>query len=192
MISAKQIALVHVAVKQLKLDDDTYRAVLAQHGGGAESAKDLDHDGFRAVMEFFNRCGFRSTWTKRTFGVRPGMATPGQVDLIRKLWREWSGADDEAALNRWLERFYHVTALRFLPRQEAGKAVNGLRAMTKRSENAFQRLIALAKGEAPEGYSEADAVADYLRIHPECEEADVRPTLADRLAALHRVWAESS
>jgi hypothetical protein len=106
MISTKKIALVHVAAKQLGFDDDMYRAVLRQHGGGVTSARDLDQDGFRGVMAYFNAWGFRSSWTQRTYGVRPGMATPAQVELIRKLWREWSGDDDEAALNHWVERFY--------------------------------------------------------------------------------------
>ena len=83
-------------------------------------------------MRYFTACGFRSTWTKRTYGKRPGMATPAQIELIGKLWLERSGGDDEAALGRWLERCYHVTPLRFLDRDAAGKAVKGLNAMTKR------------------------------------------------------------
>ncbi len=139
-ISAKQIALVHVAAKQLGIEDDVYRAVLARWGDGAASAKDLDHAGFEAVMLWFNAHGFRSTWTKRTYGKRPGMATPAQVELIRKLWREWAGSDDEPALYKWLERRYHVAALRFLDREGASKAINGLQAMTSRKR---------AKADAP-------------------------------------------
>ena len=135
MITAKQIALVHLASKQLGFDDDTYRAILLQKGGGVTSAKELDQDGFRGVMAYFTEWGFRSDWTKRTFGTRPGMATPGQVELIRKLWAEWSPDSDEAALNHWIERFYHVTALRFLDRDAASKAVNGLRAMIRRRQD---------------------------------------------------------
>lgn len=132
MPTAKQIALVHVARKQLGFDDDTYRAILHHHGGGAASAAELDRDGFDGVMAYFTAWGFRSTWTKRTYGRRAGMATPNQVELIRKLWREWSGGDDEAALNHWVERFYHVAAVRFLTPDAASKAINGLRAMIAR------------------------------------------------------------
>ncbi|MDQ3557986.1 MAG: regulatory protein GemA [Pseudomonadota bacterium] len=60
-ISTKQIALVHVAAKQLGVEDDVYRAVLARWGDGAASAKDLDHAGFERVMTWFNAHGFRST-----------------------------------------------------------------------------------------------------------------------------------
>ena len=40
-----------------------------------------------------------------------------------------------SGLNKWLERYYHATALRFLDRDAAAKAVNGLRAMTKRRQD---------------------------------------------------------
>jgi Protein of unknown function (DUF1018) len=132
-LTPKQIGLVHVAKKRLSLDDDSYRAIL--HGcAGVETAADLDAAGFNAVMAYFTGCGFRSTWTQRTFGQRGGWASPAQVDMIRSLWREWSGADDDAELNKWLERSYHISALRLLDRTAAVKAINGLRAMMRRKK----------------------------------------------------------
>eukprot|EP01037_Dinobryon_pediforme_P021832 gene21832-22807_t len=112
-ITVKQVALIHVAKRQLGLDDDSYRAIL-QACGRVDSAADLDAAGFHAVMAYFTACGFRSTWTQRTFGKRHAMASPQQVDMIHKLWLEWSGSDDASALNKWIERSYHVSALRFL------------------------------------------------------------------------------
>lgn len=142
MISAKRVAVVHVARRQLGLDDDAYRAVLHHHGGGAASAKELDDAGFERVMAYFNAFGFRSTWTKRTYGNRPGMAAPKQVTLIRALWREWSGADDEAALNRWLDASFKVSALRFLTAGGAQQAITALRSMTGRgSRKPKQRKV---------------------------------------------------
>jgi hypothetical protein len=40
-------------------------------------------------------------------------------------------------------------------------------------------------------YSEEDAVADYLALRPECDAANVRATLAERLFAMNRGWGES-
>lgn len=131
-MSPKQIALIHVAKKRLGLDDDMYRAILYKLGG-VMSAKDLNAAGFEAVMEYFTACGFRSDWTHRTFGRRPGMASPAQVDLIKSLWSEYTGRDDEAALNKWLERSFHVSALRFLPASMAQKAITGLKRMKSRN-----------------------------------------------------------
>ena len=130
-MTPKQIGLIHVAKKQLGLTDDQYRALLLW-AGGVESAKDLDAAGFERVMGYLTRLGFKSDWTKRTFGNRPGMASPRQVDLIRELWRDYSGADDDAALGKWLERSYKVSSLRFLDAPAAQKAITGLRAMTRR------------------------------------------------------------
>jgi len=130
-MTPKQIALVHLAAKQLGLDNDLYRTILKVRGG-VESAKDLDRDGFERVMAYFTAHGFRSTWTKRTFGKRPGMASPEQVDIIRRLWEQWSGDTDESAINRWLERSYHISSLRFLTPSSASKAINGLKAMVRR------------------------------------------------------------
>lgn len=131
MIERNLIAQIHIAKKDLGLDDETYRAVLAREAG-VESSKDLDREGFAAVMDYFNRCGYRSPYMKETYGRRRGMASPSQVKLIRALWREWSGSDDEAALNRWIERFYHVTTLRFLKPDKAGQAITGLKHMIAR------------------------------------------------------------
>ncbi len=130
-LPSKCIALIHVAAKQLRLDEDTYRAILKVHGG-VESAKALNQRGFEAVMAYFTAHGFRSDWTQRTYGKRPGRASPAQIDMIRSLWREWSNDPDDAALNHWLERSYRVSTLRFLTPDIAAKAINGLRAMTRR------------------------------------------------------------
>ena len=131
MLNRKQIALVHLAAKQLGLDDGTYRAAL-EHQGGVTSAKDLDHAGFTTVMAYFTACGFRSDWIKRTYGNRPGMASPGQVDLIRLLWRQYAGSGDDRALNRWLDRSFKASALRFVTRDQAAMAIAGLKAMIAR------------------------------------------------------------
>lgn len=130
-MTKNQLAVVHQAKKELGWDEPMYRAILRALGG-VESAKDLSPEGFGLVMEYAASFGFKSTWRQRTFGHRPGMATPHQVDLIRDLWREFSGGDDDAALNHWLEKFHHCTALRFASRAVAHKAIAALKAMAGR------------------------------------------------------------
>lgn len=135
-ISKKQIALLHVAKRELQLDDESYRAILSRYGK-VESAADLDFRGFNAVMHYFTACGFRSTWTKRTYGYRPTMATPPQVDLIRSLWRKFTGSDDpdDVELNKWLGAFHSVGALRFVDNKKAAKVISALRAMVARKQD---------------------------------------------------------
>lgn len=130
-LARKQLSVIHLAKKRLGLADDDYRAILTQEGG-VSSAAELDGLGFQRVMDRLAALGFKSDWRERTLGDRPGMATPAQVEAVRRLWREWHGADDDAALGRWLDRSFKVSALRFLDREAVDKAINGLRAMVAR------------------------------------------------------------
>jgi hypothetical protein len=136
-LPAKKIALLHVAKKQLGLADADYRAILSDYGG-VESAADLDEPGFQCVMNYLTALGFRSSWTKRTYGDRPKMATPAQVDLIRKLWAAWRDAaglgkdERDAALNAWLAKYHKVSALRFVSREKAQPVIAALKAMVTR------------------------------------------------------------
>lgn len=136
VITPKQIALLHVAKKQLSLDDDSYRAILARYGR-CESAADLTQPGFTAVIKYFTAMGFRSTWTQRTYGYRPTMATPAQIDLIRSLWDKFSGKpdDNDAEINKWLERFHKVSSLRFVDNKKAAKVISALKAMLARRQD---------------------------------------------------------
>lgn len=109
------------------------RSQLLQKLGGVESAKDLDAEGFKAVMEYFNSFGFKSTWRARTYGERAGMASPRQIELICGLWRDYTGSDDSAALNRWIERTCKLSALAFLTPKAAQAAITGLKKMTART-----------------------------------------------------------
>ena len=134
-LARSQTAVLHVAKKQLALDDADYRAVLRNYGG-VDSAADLSLDAFATVMSRMTALGFKSTWTKRTFGVRDGMATPAQVDYIRDLWRRFHGPDEkEAALSAWLRRFHKVDALRFLDAHGAGSVITALKSMSARPHN---------------------------------------------------------
>lgn len=132
-ITPKQIALLHVAKKQLGLDDDTYRAVL-ERVTGCDSAADLTQPGFTAAVKYFTAMGFRST---RSYGYRPTMATPPQVDLIRSLWAKFLGREDEndTELNKWLDRFHKVSSLRFVDNKKAAKVISALRAMISRQQD---------------------------------------------------------
>ncbi|MGH6914671.1 MAG: phage protein GemA/Gp16 family protein, partial [Geminicoccales bacterium] len=90
MIGRSQIAILHVARKQLGMDDDAWRALLAPAAFVTSSTK-LGQGGFNLVMLELERLGFKSRSARRNYGNRPGMATDAQVAKIRVLWREWSG-----------------------------------------------------------------------------------------------------
>lgn len=131
-LSRGQNRLLHVARRQLHLDDDTYRTILIKLAG-VETSKKLTPAGFDTVMGYFEHLGFQPLQAKGPYyGDRPGMASPLQVQLIRDLWAKWSGSSDWQALDAWLLRTFKVTSLRFVNAKIAGKAIHALRGMASR------------------------------------------------------------
>lgn len=134
MLTKKQLSVIHIAKKELGLDDDTYQSVLYQLDG-VTSSKDLSPAGFHLVMSYFTKCGFRSTWTKRTFGDRGDMASPAQVDLVRDLWKKYSGDEGDVGWNAWIKKYFKVSALRFVDDRTIGKVITALKNMNERTNN---------------------------------------------------------
>lgn len=132
----KQTALIHVARTQLGLSDDDYRAILL-HEAGVDTSRNLDNDGFDAVMERFRTLGFKPTAAPPAYGRRAGMATPAQVAYIRSLWQDYTdGVGDDRSLGKWLQRTVKVSDLRFVSFGAARKATTGLRAMVEKKKAA--------------------------------------------------------
>ena len=131
-LSRKQLALIHVAKKQLGLSDGDYRMILL-NSAGVETARDLDTGGLDAVMRRFQALGFTPSANPHCYGPRPGMATTAQVGAIRAQWREYTdGEGTDSSLGRWLFRTCGVSHVRFLTSSDASKAITGLRAMLRR------------------------------------------------------------
>jgi hypothetical protein len=131
MLSRRQLRLLHAARRKLRLDDDTYRAILRQHGG-VESSKDLDAAGFDRVVRYFRERGFNKVPGRSAFTDRPGFATPAQLDYVCSLWRQAATRAEKRSLGRWLERTCGVSDVRFLTPEMARDAIEGLKAMAAR------------------------------------------------------------
>lgn len=130
-LSKRQIALIHVARKKLKLSDSAYRTVLVKLCDKT-STTELDQADFQYLMAFFEFSGFRPLEAEgRDYGNRPGMASFAQLELIRNLWREFT--DGAPGLGTWLKRCYHVDSERFLTAADARKAITALKAMKARA-----------------------------------------------------------
>lgn len=132
-MTKRHFGLLHVARQRLGLADDDWRALLARVAGVA-SSRDLTPYTFQLVMEEFGRLGFKSDWSKATFGgVRYGMASPGQLALIHQLWADFTdGAGDDASLGRFMSGKGWPSHLRFLDGETARKVIGALRAMVKK------------------------------------------------------------
>jgi len=136
-ISRKQKNLLYVAKTKTGLDEETYRSALVQIGGVA-SIKELDKDGFEALMGYFEYLGFAPLSAKgANYGARLGMASFAQIEFIRTLWLEYThrrAGEDE--LNKWLERTWKISSLRFLRVQGAPKVIMAMKAMKARAVHA--------------------------------------------------------
>ncbi|CAO4177616.1 hypothetical protein EEDFHM_03136 [Methylorubrum populi] len=142
-VTPAQLRLIQLARKRIEMPDNRYYGMLLDYGGVA-SASDLDGRGVNLCLAFMEAEGFDRdppASTQPAFGRRTGFASPEQVELIRTLWREWSGptgeAEDavEASLNAWLERYHRVSSLRFLTTGGAGKVITALRTMKVRKSD---------------------------------------------------------
>jgi len=133
-VSRSKLALIHLAAKDRGLTDDQYRSALAQIGG-VTSSKDLDREGFDAMMGYLEYLGFKPIAAKGpNFGTREGMATFAQLELIRSLWSEITrrAYTGEAELDKWLKSKFKIDALRFVRKDTAGKIITALMAWKRR------------------------------------------------------------
>jgi len=95
MVTNTTIAKIHVAKKQLAMDDDAYRAMLLSVGG-VSSSKELTPLGAAKVLRHLENCGFKPV---RNFGRRPTPAGDrnaliGKIEaLLAEAKRPWSYAD---------------------------------------------------------------------------------------------------
>ena len=128
-----RLAIIHLAKKQLSLDDEAYRAILS--GAGFSSAKEIETEAqFNTVMSAFERLGFRSTASgkfnksqKSVPDKNPSMISRRQEYYIKGLWTLASRAKDEKSLRRMIKRVGKADDIRFLSRRNASAMILALR-----------------------------------------------------------------
>lgn len=123
----RDLAKIHLAKKQLGLDDDTYRAMLWAVGR-VRSSGDLDFAGRKSVLEHLQKRGFRP--------FRP-QARDGQSRKIRAVWLELKSIGalrdaSEGALASYVERETGVKALQWLSTEQASVVIERLKAWKRR------------------------------------------------------------
>lgn len=152
----RQLAMIHVAKKELGLDEDLYRAILWEVCG-VESSKDLDLAGRNRLLEHFREKGFKSRMSsfvpetaplakpKRLSPVSRDKAHKEQKDKIRALWIQLHRAGavkdgSETALCSWLKKRTGIDSPEWLPAEIAQKQIKAL--------NSWLALIKKKKAEA--------------------------------------------
>ena len=154
------IRLIHVAKRDLQLDDDTYRAIL-QRVAGKGSSSDLTVSELEKVLEHMKRSGFKV----RSKGKAPRTAKPAKAKLsrplaqdgeskkVRALWLflHQLGAvknPSEEALAAYVKRIAGVDALQWISGEQAETLIETLKKWAMRFLPA--RVKALAERAAEE------------------------------------------
>lgn len=125
------IKLIHVARRELRMDDDTYRLMLAGMKGlaGATSTADLSVPNLLRVLEQLKQKGFKVRPNKKA--KRP-LADDEQSKKIRALWltlHDMGAVRDpsEGALAKYVLRMTKVAALQWLTAAQASQVIENLK-----------------------------------------------------------------
>jgi len=135
------IRLVHVAKRDLALDDETYRAMLVAVTGEASSA-DLSVPQLQRVLDHMKRSGFTVRHKSPKDRPRDSAHPPGELSRriaqdaqskkIRALWlslHDMGAVRDcsEAALGAYVKRITHCDALQWLDADQASRVIETLK-----------------------------------------------------------------
>lgn len=128
----RELAQIHIAIKQLGMSEDDHRALLSSVCG-VTSAGDLDDAGRRAYLAHLKKLGFRPV---RRAGERT-QADDAQSRKIRALWLTLHtlGAvrnPSESALAAYVERTTRVAALQWLNARQTETVIESLKKWTMR------------------------------------------------------------
>lgn len=146
MTRQTDLAKIHIARKDLHLDDDLYRQIVREIGGAESgSSKDLTPTGCARLLAHFQQLGWKPRPGKKKAAGATQAASGDLISLIPRIWTALVDAGvvhtaDPAALRTWLRsntRRYHPQKAgweeaRFLPKPVAIKVVESLKQWAKR------------------------------------------------------------
>ncbi|EHA6362457.1 DUF1018 domain-containing protein [Salmonella enterica] len=104
MDRASLITLMHVARRELRLDEDTYKDAL-RTATGKTSCRDMTLPELSKALAAFKKRGFKVRSKPQNRALKPATVTA----KIRAIWRlmhaqGFLGSDSEAALNAWVRK----------------------------------------------------------------------------------------
>ncbi len=142
---ATEIRLIHIAKAELqrlgKLDEDSYRDLVARFGNGAASSKDLSAAQRKRLLDHFKACGFQLRAKAGKTGA--GWRREPQMRKLRALWygladgghvqKPADGQACDAAITSWAKRqLPELDALRFANGAQMNKLIEELKAWCRR------------------------------------------------------------
>nr|WP_113866246.1 regulatory protein GemA [Brenneria salicis]NMN91596.1 phage gp16-like protein [Brenneria salicis ATCC 15712 = DSM 30166]RBP63067.1 phage gp16-like protein [Brenneria salicis ATCC 15712 = DSM 30166]RLM30778.1 Rha family transcriptional regulator [Brenneria salicis ATCC 15712 = DSM 30166] len=130
------IKLIHIAKRDLRLDDETYRQLLTTTTGKT-STRDMTVPQLDNVLKAVKRRGFKIKSAKKANSTRPLDDAP-QSRKIRALWLEMADMNiirdrSEAALARWVKRETGVDSLHWLNSEQASVVIEKLKQWQRRA-----------------------------------------------------------
>jgi phage gp16-like protein len=138
------LAKIHLAKRELRLDEPSYRALL-RAVTGVDSAAGLDASARHKLLAHLRTLGFVA---RRT----PVLASPGQCRKIRWLWldlhrRGLVRDSGPKALDRYVQRMTGVPVLKRLPSAPASKIIETLKQWRQRAGNGDSRNPSNTQGD---------------------------------------------
>lgn len=130
----KLLGKIHIAKKELGLDDDTYRSIIRQVTGKDSAAKCTERQLVK-ISEYLKTKGFKPK-DKREFPASKKELSPS-IKKIYALWGELqrSGkikSQGEAALNSFVAKYSTKNNVKSLTSSEAWKIIEILKKMIER------------------------------------------------------------
>ena len=131
------ISKLHVARKQMALDEATYRALLLRVTG-KDSARDMAEDDLKAVLDEMGRLG----WMAQPCSTKLGWSQKPHVRKVFALWAALERAggvraeDGRAALRHFCQRQTGVATVEWLTPEQARNVTEALKAMLARQKGA--------------------------------------------------------
>ena len=136
----KLLAKIHIAKRDLGLDEETYRGAL-EGQTGKRSAAEMTNDQIAKCLRHFQKLG----WTPRSSQLTPNSkkyddqkgdiysATPAQKRKIEVMWHDlYRGNEETKHLRQFLFNHFKVSDIRFLDKDKAYDAIEALKAMARR------------------------------------------------------------
>ena len=122
-----ELAQIHIAKKDLGLDDETYRAMLFTIAR-VRSSGELDHAGRAKVLDHLKKCG----WKPKTSQMKSRPSDDPQINMCRALWLQLHTEGKvynpkEEALQRYAQRQTKVARLEWLNSKQMNTVIESLK-----------------------------------------------------------------
>lgn len=131
----KLLAKIHIAKKELALDDEIYRDILYRKFR-VSSSKSLSDSQALVLINYFKNVGWVPKSKPKKYDDQKGdiySASPGIKRKIEAMWHEiYYGNDETKHLRQFLFNHFKVSDIRFLEKRTAYEVVEALKNMTRR------------------------------------------------------------